>query len=385
MRNFQYRTPTKMIFGQGVVKQLPEVMESLGHRVLLCYGGGSIKKSGLYDEVIALLKDFTVIELSGIEPNPRYSSVQKGVELCREHQVEVILAVGGGSVIDCAKVIAAGALYEGEAWDFLAHTAKVQKALPLVDILTLAATGSEFDGACVISRPESCEKTGMMSPHVYPTVSLMDPCYTYTVSPLQTAAACADAMSHVMEQYFVAESTMLNDGFCEATLKSLMANTKKALANPLDYTARAELMQACAYGCNGILSLGNSSSRWPCHGLEHALSGFYDIAHGVGLAIVTPRWMEHVLNSQTIPRFAQYGRQVFGLQDGSQEQLATQAIQATYDFFEEIGLPMHLTQVGIDDSRLPEMAQHIADTEGLSGAYCPLEYQDILQILQKSL
>ena len=387
MQNFDYMTPTRLIFGKESIVKLPEVMRSLGKRVLLTYGGGSIKKIGLYDRVNELLKDFEIFELPGIQPNPKYDpSVLDGVRMCKDNQIDVILAVGGGSVLDCSKAIAAGAKYDGNPWDLITYKVKAQAALPIVDVLTLAATGSEYDCGGVISRTETNDKVGYMDPLLFPVCSILDPVYTFTVSKKQTAAGCADAMNHTIEQYFVADSTLLNDGFCESMLKSLMVNATKCIENPEDYTARAEMMLCCTYGCNGILSLGNSYSGWPCHGIEHALSAYYDITHGEGLAIITPRWMRHILNEKTIDRFVKYGINVFGI-DATlpKQEIAEKAIDATYAFFESINIPMHLREVGIDESRIDEMAHHIAVNEGLENAYAPLTEEDIKKILIESL
>ena len=387
MQNFDYMTPTRLIFGKESIVKLPEVMRHLGKRVLLTYGGGSIKKLGLYDRVKELLKGFEIIELSGIQPNPKYDpSVLEGVRLCKENNIDVILAVGGGSVLDCSKAIAAGTKYDGDPWDLISYKVKAQAALPIVDIITLAATGSEYDCGGVISRTETNDKIGYMDPLLFPVCSILDPVYTFTVSKKQTAAGVADAMNHTIEQYFAADTTLLNDGFCESMLKSLMVNGRKCLENPEDYTARAEMMLCCTYGCNGILSLGNSPSGWPCHGIEHALSAYYDITHGEGLAIITPRWMKHILSEKTIDRFVKYGINVFGI-DATlpKQEIAEKAIEATYAFFESINIPMHLREVGIDDSRLDEMAHHIAINEGLEHAYAPLSEQDIKEILVASL
>lgn len=386
MQNFDYMTPTRLIFGEGCIKKLPEVMSHYGNKVLLTYGGGSIKKIGLYDKVKELLPNVEFIELSGIQPNPKYNpSVLEGVRLCKEHKVDVILSAGGGSVLDCSKAIAAGALYEGDPWDLISYKVKAKGALPIVDIITLAATGSEYDSGGVISRTETNDKIGYVDEHLYPEVSFLDPCYTFSVSAYQTAAGCADAMNHVMEQYFVEDSTLLNDGFCESELKSLMANTKAILKDPTDYRARAEMMLDCTYGCNGILALGNSASGWPCHGIEHALSAYYDITHGVGLAIITPRWMKHILNEHTLPRFAKYAVNVFGVDPSLDKwEIANKGIEATYDFFKSINIPMSLKEVGIEEKRLPEIAHHIAVNEGLENAYAPLKEDDILAILKAS-
>ena len=387
MVNFDYMTPTRLIFGKDSIEKLPEVMNQFGPKILLTYGGGSIKKIGLYDKVKELLAGREIIELSGIQPNPKYDpSVLEGVRLCKENKVDVILAVGGGSVLDCSKAIAAGAKYDGDSWDLISYKVKAQAALPIVDVLTLAATGSEYDPGGVISRTETNDKIGYVDPLLYPAVSILDPTYTFTVSKKQTAAGCADAMNHIIEQYFCEESSLLADGFMEAGLKSLMVNARKCLENPENYTARAEMMLACTYGCNGIYALGSSASGWPCHGIEHALSAYYDITHGEGLAIITPRWMKHILNERTLHRFVKYGVNVFGIDANLPEtEIAEKAIDATYKFFESIGIPMHLKDVGIDESRIGEMAHHIAVNEGLENAWAPLTEQDITKILTASL
>lgn len=387
MQNFDYMTPTRLIFGRDAIAKLPEVMTQFGKKILLTYGGGSIKKIGLYQKVLEMLKGYDIVELPGIQPNPKYDpSVLDGVRLCKEHNVDVILSVGGGSVLDCSKAIAAGAKYDGDPWDLISYKVKAKAALPIVDIITLAATGSEYDCGGVISRTETNDKIGYIDPLLFPVVSILDPVYTFTVSKKQTAAGIADAMNHTIEQYFVEDSTLLNDGFCESMLRSLMINGRKCLENPEDYTARAEMMLACTYGCNGILALGNSYSGWPCHGIEHALSAYYDITHGEGLAIITPRWMRHILNERTIDRFVKYGINVFGIDPTlPKQEIAGKAIDATYEFFQSINIPMHLREVGIDDSRIDEMAHHIATNEGLDKAYAPLTEQDIKEILLESL
>lgn len=387
MQNFNYCTPTRLIFGEGVIKDLPEVMSHYGKKILLTYGGGSIKKIGLYDKVLELLKGYEIYELPNIMPNPKYDpSVLDGVRMCKQHNIDVILSVGGGSVLDCSKAIAGGAKYDGEPWDLITYKAETKDALPIVDIITLAATGSEYDAGGVISRTETNDKTCYSDSHLYPKVSFLDPTYTFNVSKKQTSAGIADAMNHIFEQYFCEDSTILNDGFMEAGLKSLMINGRKCLDNPEDYNARAEMMLVCTYGCNDIYSLGNSQSGWPCHGMEHALSAYYDITHGEGLAIITPRWMKHILSEKTVDRFVKYGINVFGI-DGSLDKMdiANKAIDETYKFFESINIPMHLKDVGIDESRIETMAKHVADNEGLENAWAPLLQEDIAAIFRASL
>lgn len=387
MQNFNYCTPTRLIFGEGVIKDLPEVMSHYGKKILLTYGGGSIKKIGLYDKVLELLKGYEIYELPNIMPNPKYDpSVLDGVRMCKQHNIDVILSVGGGSVLDCSKAIAGGAKYDGEPWDLITYKAETKDALPIVDIITLAATGREYDAGGVISRTETNDKTCYSDSHLYPKVSFLDPTYTFTVSKKQTSAGIADAMNHIFEQYFCEDSTILNDGFMEAGLKSLMINGRKCLDNPEDYNARAEMMLVCTYGCNDIYSLGNSQSGWPCHGMEHALSAYYDITHGEGLAIITPRWMKHILSEKTVDRFVKYGINVFGI-DGSLDKMviANKAIDEIYKFFESINIPMHLKDVGIDESRIETMAKHVADNEGLENAWAPLLQEDIAAIFRASL
>lgn len=387
MQNFNYCTPTRLIFGEGVIKDLPEVMSHYGKKILLTYGGGSIKKIGLYDKVKELLEGYEIYELPNIMPNPKYDpSVLDGVKMCKEHDIDVILSVGGGSVLDCSKAIAGGAKYDGEPWDLITYKAETKAALPIVDIITLAATGSEYDAGGVISRTETNDKTCYSDPHLYPEVSFLDPTYTFTVSKKQTSAGIADAMNHIFEQYFCEDSTILNDGFMEAGLRSLMINGRKCLDNPEDYNARAEMMLACTYGCNDIYSLGNSQSGWPCHGMEHALSAYYDITHGEGLAIITPRWMKHILSEKTVDRFVKYGINVFGIDSNLDKmEIANKAIEKTYKFYESINIPMHLKDVGIDESRIEEMAKHVADNEGLENAWAPLLQEDIAAIFRASL
>lgn len=389
MRNFEYNTPTRLIFGKDSIEKLPEVLKEQGTKVLLTYGGGSIKKIGLYDKIKELLKGFEIYELSGIEPNPKYStSVVDGVELCKQHNIDVILAVGGGSVLDCSKAIAGGAEYEGDTWDLIVGRVPTKSALPLVTVLTLAATGSEYDSGGVISRTETNDKVAYSSKYLFPVCSILDPVYTFSVSKRQTAAGTADAINHVMEQYFAEPTTLLNDGMCEATIKSLMTNVKIAMEKPDDYEARAQLMFDCTLACNGILSRGNGPSGWPCHGIEHALSGYYDITHGEGLAIITPRWMRHILSDRTLERFVKFGVNIMGI-DAALEpyDIAYKTIDALYAFFENLGMPMHLKDLGIDESRVGEMARHIAVNEGLDSPdlYAPLTEQDIMEIIMASL
>ena len=387
IKNFNYSTPTELIFGRGVIKQLPDILRMFGKNVLLTYGGGSIKKIGLYDEVHKLLKDFNIVELSGIEPNPKYNpSVTTGAKLCKENDIDVILAVGGGSVLDCSKAIAVCAKYDGEGWDLISGKVKANAAIPIVDILTLAATGSEYDMGCVISNTAINDKRGYLDTLLYPAFSFLDPTYTYTVSKWQTACGTADAINHVLEQFFTDSNSIFNDGIMISALKSLMTNVKIAINDPTNYDARAELMYVCSWGCNGILANGAGSSGWPMHSIEHALSAYFDITHGAGLAIITPRWMKEILSERTFNRFKVLGKELFNI-DVKELNDAYLVIDAFYKFFESIGIPMHLVEVGVKEEKIEEMAEHILKYDPTIGEhmYVELDRNALIRILKESM
>lgn len=387
--NFTYNTPTKLLFGKGVIKDLPEVIAGFGKNVLLTYGGGSIKKTGLYDKVKSLLKNFNIVELSGIEPNPKYDpSVITGAKLCKEHNIDVILAVGGGSVLDCSKAISVCAKYEGEGWDLISGKVKAKESIPIVDIITLAATGSEYDMGCVISNTAINDKRGYLDELMFPALSFLDPEYTYSVNKWQTACGTADAMNHVLEQFFATPNSQFNDGVMISALKSLMANVKVALDRPNDYAARSELMYVCTLACNGIMSNGAGYSGWPMHSIEHALLAYFDITHGAGLAIITPRWMKEILSEKTVERFTTLGSLLFGFDKTlSDMEMAGKVIDAFYTFFESIGIPMHLGQLGVKEEKIEEMADHILVNDATDESYmfAPLDKSALIRILKESM
>lgn len=385
MLNYIHDIPTRLYFGQGTLANLPEALAPFGKHVLLAYGGGSIKRIGLYDEVMRLLKEngCTVTELDGIEPNPRIESVERGVRLCKEHAIDVILAVGGGSTIDCAKAVAVGAYYEGDDfWQMVLNLdGLADKALPLVDILTLSATGSEFDGGGVISNLKVNEKLGRM--FTYPAASICDPTYTFTVNAYHTAAGSADIMSHTFENYFSrTDDSDLSDAIAEGILRSVMRNCPIALKEPDNYSARANLMANSSVACSGIPAYGKQPTGWPCHAMEHELSAFYDITHGVGLAILTPRWMRHILKKDpsTTARFARFARNVMGLTGTDDAKLAAEGIDALQAYFVSTGIPMTLTELGIGTEHFAAMADHAHAEGGLDNAYVPLTSEDIVAI-----
>ena len=386
MQDFDLYLPTHIVFGKDKVNELPKLMAPFGKKVLLTYGGGSIKKIGLYDKIKDSLKDAEIFELSGIEPNPKIGSIRQGVKLCKEHNIDVILAVGGGSVLDASKNIAAGAFYDGDPWDLVKDNSKVGKSLPIVTILTLSATGSEYDASGVISNPETQEKLPIFGDFA-PRASILDPVYTYTVPKNQTAAGACDIMSHTFEQYLVKNGNMLTDGFCESMLRTVIKYAPIAIKDPQNYEARAALMQASSFGCCGLLNIGRDFSPWPVHGIEHEVSAYTDITHGVGLAIITPRWMRYSLNEITAPRFAQYGVNVWGLDKNlPQLELANKAIEKTEEFFKSLGLPSSFSEIGIDDKHFEDMAKHLCDNWGDLGlALTPLTRDDIVAILRNCL
>lgn len=385
MENFEFCVPTNILFGKGQIENLPNVISDFGKKVLLTYGGGSIKKIGLYDKVKELLSDSEIYELSGIAPNPRVESVREGVALCREHNIDVILAVGGGSVIDCSKGIASAFYYDGDAWDMIASRAEITKALPIVTVLTAAATGSEADFGAVITNPETNEKLGLNSFELFPRVSVLDPEYTFTVPAKQTAAGSIDILSHLMEQYFVPVSTYMSDLLVEAVMKTVVKYAPIAYKEPENYEARGQLMWASTIADNATLCNGNQLVAFSCHGIEHELSAYYDVTHGVGLAIVTPRWMEYVLSEATAPRFAHFGKEIFSVEGSDDMESAKLTIKAFYDFCAGLGVPMSFKELGIGTEHFDEMAAHAVEAEGLAYAWIPLEAKDVKAIYEMCL
>ena len=291
IQSYDLYLPTHLIFGKGRVTELARLIKGYGSKVLLTYGSGSVKRIGLYDTVREILhqEGCTVFELSGIAPNPKIESVREGVRIVKENGIDFIVAIGGGSVLDCSKAIACGAGYDGDTWDLVIHRDRIGKKLPVFDVMTMAATGSEYDGAGVITNDETKEKLSVGG--CFPVASILDLTYTMTVPAKQTAAGVSDIISHTFEQYFVAEGSMLSDGICESMLKTVMHYGSIALREPDNFEARGEIFAASSFGCCGLLALGRTKSAWPCHGIEHELSAWYDITHGVGLAIITPHWM----------------------------------------------------------------------------------------------
>ncbi|MCI6262881.1 MAG: iron-containing alcohol dehydrogenase [Coriobacteriaceae bacterium] len=381
MYNFTFHAPTTIHFGKGQISHLAD-LAGYGKKVLLCYGGGSIKRNGIYDQATKILSDagLQIFELSGVEPNPRIQTVRRGVDLCRKESIDMVLAIGGGSTIDCAKVVAAGAKYDGDAWDLVIHPELIKAALPIFSVLTLAATGSEMDAFAVISDMTKNEKWGTAAECLKPTMSVLDPTYTFSVPARQTAAGTADMMSHTFENYFsMDDGAYVQKRMAEALLKTMIHYGPIALEKPDDYDARANLMWAASHAINGLVGEG-CAPAWCVHPMEHELSAFYDITHGEGLAILTPAWMEHVLSEKTEKQFATYGRNVWGLTGTDDAPVAREAIARTRQFFTEtMHMPATLHEVGItDEEHFDVMAQKAAD--GSKGSFVPLTKEDIVEI-----
>lgn len=385
MNEFVYWNPVKWIFGKDTVTQLRENIAPYGESVLLVYGGGSIKKSGLYDLVIEELQGFEITELSGVEPNPRLATVKRGAELCRANDVTFILAVGGGSVIDCAKAVAAAAKFAGDPWDFITKKASVEEALPLGTILTLAATASEMNSGSVITNWETNEKLGWGSPHVFPKFSICDPHWTLSVPRDQTTYGIVDMMTHMLEQYFHnADQTEVQDRLIEGTLKTVMETAPKLMDDLQNVKLRETVMFAGTIGLNGMLQMGYRGD-WATHNIEHAVSAVYDIPHGGGLAVLFPNWMKHNLSVKP-ERFKQLAVRVFGVdpEGKTAEEAGLEGIEALRKFWTSIEAPARLADYNIDDSRLDEMADKTL-FNGPFGNFAKLDREDVTAILRASL
>ncbi len=350
MLDFEYYTPTKVFFGKGRETETGEILSNYGYKkIMLIYGQGSIKKSGLYDSIVNSLKDknIDIIEMGGVEPNPKIEFVRDAVRLAKKENVELILAVGGGSVIDAAKYTALGAVSDCDVWDFVEGTQKPISALPVGCVLTIAAAGSEMSWSAVVSDMSLNMKRGLASDLIRPLFAVCNPELTYTVSPYQTACGISDILSHTIERYFTpCEPFDLTDQIAESILRSVINAAKVVMKNPNDYEARANIMWASSLSHNNLTGCGRINAL-PVHQLEHALSGEYDnVAHGAGLAMLFPAWAKYVY-THNIPRFAQFARNVWGVVENDDKTAAEKGIVAMSDFFNSIGMPATLSDFGI--------------------------------------
>jgi alcohol dehydrogenase YqhD (iron-dependent ADH family) len=385
MNSFVYDIPVKVYFGENQLDNLSTELKKYGKRVLLTYGGGSIKKNGLYDAIVAEVEKagMELFELSGIDPNPRIQSVREGSEICKKEDIDVLLAVGGGSTIDATKFIAAGSCVDFDPWDFFSKRTPITKALPIITVLTLAATGSEMDAGGVISNPETQDKLAAFSTVLLPKVSFLDPTVTYSVSKYQTACGSADILNHIMEVYFnMNQDLFMLDTVMEGLMKTVMKYAPVAMKEPDNYEARANLMWASSWAINGFVN-GGKQLPWSCHPIEHEISAIYDITHGLGLAILAPRWLEYCLDETTVSKYYQYGTAVFGIDPSLKAMtVAKKSIKMTADFlYNTLGLTSTLTEVGVKKEDIPTMAQKACGNDIIHG-FKDLNQKDIEKILE---
>ncbi|MBR3751996.1 MAG: iron-containing alcohol dehydrogenase [Ruminiclostridium sp.] len=382
MNDFRFYNPVRIHFGKDAMAQLPEELAGVGKKILLVYGGGSIKASGLYDRVLAALAEAgkDVVELAGVMPNPRTEKVYEGIDLCKAHGIDFILAVGGGSVIDCAKAIAVGARTDRDFWQaFFVNWEEAEDAIPLGTILTIPATGSEMDRSSVITNWATGEKNGYDSDLTYPVFSILDPTLTYTLPKHQMVNGIVDTLSHIWELYFSEPDTeSVTDALAEALMRSVISATRTALQDPTDYVARANIMWASTFALCGMLNNGKRTD-WASHNIEHPLSAVFDVAHGAGLAVVHPNYMKYFC-SHAPERYARYAVQVWGVDPAGKTTLevAQEGIQRTRDFFDEMGAPATLTDLGIPESAIEDLA---ARTDLSCWAYKELTREDVKAIL----
>ena len=386
MENFEFCNPTRILFGRGTENQVGEQVAVYSKNILLHFGSGSIKASGLYDRVTASLRNAGVawVELGGVQPNPRLSLVREGIRLCKEHQLGLILAVGGGSAIDSAKAIAMGAVIDGDVWDFYLGKGAPSAALPVGTVLTIPAAGSEASTGTVITNEDGWLKRAVNSELIYPRFSILNPELAFTLPKFQVACGVADIMAHLMERYFTnVTHVAFTDRLLEATMKTLISQAPLVLVNPQDYDAWSELMWAGTIAHNNLLNTGRVGD-WASHQIEHEISGIYDVAHGAGLAVIFPAWMRYVLK-QDLNRFVQWSVRVWNVEMDpfNPEAVANAGIEKMETFFHSIGLGTRLADLGIQDDRIAEMADKC--TEGntqMAGNFVKLDCEAVEKILQ---
>jgi alcohol dehydrogenase YqhD (iron-dependent ADH family) len=382
MQDFIFQNATKIIFGRDQENLVGQEAAAYGKKLLLHYGGGSIKESGLYDRVVQSLHNqgIDIFELGGVQPNPRVSLVREGIKLCQEHNIDSILAVGGGSVIDSAKAIAAGAYYDGDVWDFFEGKSPVVNCLPIGVVLTIPAAGSESSAGSVITNEEGLYKRAVGHETMRPKFAILNPVLTYTLPAYQTACGITDMMAHILERYFTNEKNVeLTDRLCEATLKTIINHAHTVIEDPNNYAARAEIMWAGTIAHNDLLSTGRIGD-WASHDIEHEISGIYDIAHGAGLAIIFPAWMKFVYKHD-VNRFAQFANRVWDVEIDLQdlEKTALAGIKKTEQFFSSIGMPVTLKEANIGYEQFQEMAKKGTE-RGPLGNFIKLHEKDVCNI-----
>ena len=383
MLNFNFYSPTEFVFGKGRAAEAGHFVKKYGGtKVLIHYGGGSAVKSGLIDIVKKSLcdADIAYCELGGVKPNPRDTLVYKGIDLCKAEGVDFILAVGGGSVIDSAKAIAIGVPYDGDFWDMYSGK-PVEKALPVATVLTIAAAGSEGSGDSVITKEDGMLKRGAGSDHLRPRFSIMDPSLTQTLPAYQTACGATDIMAHVFERYFTNTTEVeITDRLCEAVLLTMVRETPRVIADPDNYEARANIMWAGTVAHTNLCGVGREQD-WNSHGLEHELSGLYDVAHGAGLAVIMPAWMEYV-HDHNVMRFCQMATRVFGCQMNFEDPEATamEGIRRFRTFLHNIGMPINFSELGAKEEDIPTLVEKFGIGDGTTGGFMKLNKDDVTEI-----
>lgn len=385
MNNFIFQNDTKVYFGKGCVKEYLAGLTKGAGTVLLAYGGGSIKQNGVYDEITGILNEAgkTIVEFSGIMSNPTYAKVQEGAKLALENHADMILAVGGGSVMDCCKAVSLAARYAGDIWnDFWTHPGVIDfEPLPLGVVVTVAGTGSECNGGAVITNEAKKIKTGRDYPQLNPRFALMDPTYTFSVPKKQMASGSFDILSHIMETYFSApDEDNVSDDIMEALMKSVTRNLRAAMQNPRDYTARSNLMWNSTMAENRLIKMGKRCD-FECHNMEHQLGAYTNCNHGCGLAVLHPVYYRHIYK-EGLPKFVRFAQNVWGVARNGRtdEELALAGIDALANFIEELRLPTTLRELGVEKSQLKE----IADSCGISqGGYKVMSHKEILAIFRE--
>lgn len=383
MENFQLLTPTELILQPGAETLIGQKALAFGRRALLVhYGVPFLYESGLYERVTSALKDAGVAfwELSGVQPNPLIGLARQGISLVKEHGIELVLGIGGGSVIDTVKAVAAGARYEGDVWDLFTGKALCSSALPSGIVMTAASTGSEGSNGSVMTNEQTLEKRDVMSDCLRLAFVLINPMLTYTLPPFQTACGVADMISHVMERYFTSsKDTLLIDELCEAAMRSMIALGRRVMKNPTDYNARAELMVASILGHDGLLGIGRNQD-WSCHVMGAPISGVYNAVHAATLTALIPSWMEYVLPADPA-RFARFAKNVLGVSDaGDDIETAREGVSTLRAFYQELGMPLTLSALGVEASKLGELAQ-MAIGGGKIGSIRPVNAEEIEEIL----
>lgn len=384
MENFSFFSPTKFVFGKGTESECGKLVKELGaKKVLLHFGGGSVIRSGLLERVKKSLEseNISYCELGGVHPNPLDDKVYEGIELCRKENVDLILAVGGGSAIDSAKAIAMGVPYDGDFWDFYSTDAEAKTALPVGTVLTIAAAGSEGSPNTVITKKDGMVKRGSGFDCLRPKFSVLNPELTQTLPAYQTACGAVDIMAHVFERYFTnTKDVEITDRLCEAVLLTMVKETPKVIANPNDYEARANIMWAGMVAHNNIVGVGRDQD-WNSHMIEHELSGLYDCAHGAGLAVIMPAWMTYVMN-HNVMLFAQAAVRVWGceMDYAHPEKTAEAGIKAFRMFLKSIGMPINFAELGAKAEDIPVLAKNMGIGEGKTGGFVALDKKDIENI-----